>query len=176
MKVMARGGYAGMSIEEVAAEAGVSRPTIYLRYPGKAELATAALASYRDRGRPAETGDTHADLVARLRHFRRGVERPFGMAMIGSVLAEEHATPELLSLFRERVVDPRREELREVLEHARARGEFREGVDAEAAVNMLVGSYYAQYLAGDPFPEGWPESVVRTILEGLNKRGLQADL
>ena len=74
-----------MSIEEIAAEAGVSRPTIYLRYPGKAELATAALASYRDRGRPAETGETHADLVARLRHFRRVVECPFGMAMIGSV-------------------------------------------------------------------------------------------
>lgn len=35
MRVMARSGYAGMTIEEVAAEAGVSRPTIYLRYPGK---------------------------------------------------------------------------------------------------------------------------------------------
>lgn len=175
MKVMARSGYAGMSIEEVAAEAGVSRPTIYLRYPGKAELATAALAAYRDRGRPEETGDTHADLVARLRHFRLGVERPFGMAMIGSVLAEEHATPELLSLFRERVVEPRRRELREVLEHARERGELGEAADAEAAVNMLVGSYYAQYLAGDPFPEDWPGSVVRMILEGLNERGLRID-
>jgi AcrR family transcriptional regulator len=170
MKVMARSGYSGMSIEEVAAEAGVSRPTIYLRYPGKAELATAALATYRDRGRPQETGDTHADLVARLRHFRRGVERPFGMAMIGSVLAEEHTTPELLMLFRERVVEPRREELREVLEHAHERGELGEGADAEAAVNMLVGSYYAQYLAGGYFPDDWPEAVVGTILTGLNMR------
>lgn len=170
MKVMARSGYAGMSIEEVAAEAGVSRPTIYLRYPGKAELATAALASYRDRGRPQETGDTHADLVARLRHFRRGVERPFGMAMIGSVLAEEHATPELLMLFRERVVEPRRRELGEVLEHARERDELREEADAEAAVNMLVGSYYAQYLAGGSFSDDWPEAVVGMILTGLNIR------
>jgi AcrR family transcriptional regulator len=169
MRVMARSGYAGMSIEEVAAEAGVSRPTIYLRYPGKAELATAALASYRDVGRPGETGDTRADLVARLRHFRRGVERPFGMAMIGSVLAEEHATPELLSLFRERVVEPRRAEVREVLEHARERGELSENADLEAAVNMLVGSYYAQYLAGEPISDEWPEAVVRAILEGLNQ-------
>ena len=166
---MARRGYAGMSIEEVAAEAGVSRPTIYLRYPGKAELATAALASYRDVGRPEEKGDTHADLVARLGHFRRGVERPFGMAMIGSVLAEEHATPELLSLFRERVVEPRRAEVREVLEHAQERGELREDGDLEAAVNMLIGSYYARYLAGDPIPEDWPEAVVRTILDGLKE-------
>jgi AcrR family transcriptional regulator len=169
MRVMARGGYAGMSIEEVAAEAGVSRPTIYLRYPGKAELATAALASYRDMGRPEETGETREDLIARLRHFRRGVERPFGMAMIGSVLAEEHATPELLSLFRERVVEPRRAEVREVLEHALGRGELRKHADLDAAVNMLVGSYYAQYLAGDPFPDDWPDAVVHAVLDGLKK-------
>ena len=169
MRVMARGGYGRMSVEEVAVEAGVSRPTIYLRYSGKAELATAALAAYRDLGRPEETGDTRADLVARLRHFRGGVERPFGMAMIGSVLAEEQTTPGLLALFRERVVEPRRRELREVLGHARERGEFGAGGDVEAAINMLVGSYYAQYLAGTPFPEDWPEAAVDTILTGLGR-------
>lgn len=156
-----------MTIEEVAAEAGVSRPTIYLRYGDKAELATAALSSYRGVGRPEETGDARADLVARLRHFRRGVERPFGMAMIGSVLTEEYTTPELLELFRRRLVEPRRRELSEVLEHARERGELREDGDIEAAINMLVGSYYAQYLSGDPFPEDWPEAVVETVLRGL---------
>ncbi|MCA1716201.1 MAG: TetR/AcrR family transcriptional regulator [Actinobacteria bacterium] len=171
MRVMARKGYAGMTIDEVAAEARVSRPTIYLRYPGKAELATAALAAYRARGRPDETGDTRADLISRLRHFRKGIERPFGMAMLGSVLTEEHSTPELLALWRERLVKPRRAELREVLEHARARGELREGGDVEAAVNMLVGSYYAQYLAGNPFPDDWPEAVVDTILAGLGQPG-----
>ena len=88
------------------------------------------------------------------------MERPFGMAiMIGSVLAEEHATLELLSLFRERVVEPRHAEVREVLEHAQERGELRQDADLEAAVNMLIGSYYARYLAGDPFfPEDWPEA------------------
>ena len=91
------------------------------------------------------------------------------MAMIGSVLAEEHATPELLSLFRERVVEPRRNEVREVLEHAHERGELRKDTDLEAAVNMLIGSYYARYLAGDPFPEDWPEAVVGTVLKGLNE-------
>ena len=166
---MARNGYAGMTFEEVAAEAGVSRPTIYLRYSGKAELATAALGSYRDLGRPEETGEVRADLIARLRHFRKGIERPFGMAMVGSVLAEEQNTPELLALFRERLVEPRREELREVLEHAKERGELRKGGDVEAAVNMLIGSYYAQYLAGQPFPEGWPAAAVDTVLVGILK-------
>ena len=35
---------------------------------------------------------------------------------------------------------------------------------------MLVGSYYAQYLAGGSFPDDWPEAVVGTILTGLNMR------
>lgn len=166
LKVMSRKGYAGMTIEDVASEAGVTRPTIYLRYPGKAELATAALAAYRGQGRPEETGDLRTDLVSRLRHFKKGIERPFGMAMIGSVLAEEHTTPELLDLFRERLVEQRRKEIKEVLEHAQERGELREAVDLDAAVNALVGSYYACYLAGESF-EDWPETVVETVVSGL---------
>lgn len=167
LRIMGRSGYAGMSIEEVAAEAEVSRPTIYLRYAGKAELATAALAFWRTRGRPEETGRTREDLIARLEHFRRGVERPFGMAMIGSVLAEEHNTPELLALFRERIVRPRRKEVREVLEHARERGELKSDADLDAVVNMLVGSYYARHLAGDPVPNDWPGVMVDVVLSGL---------
>jgi AcrR family transcriptional regulator len=164
---MAERGYARMSVDAVAARAGVSKPTVYLRHASKAELATAALAAYQQRALPRPTGDTRADLVALLRHLRRGVERPFGMAMIGTVLAEEHHTPELLALFRERLVAPRRGALRAVLEAARERGELRPGADLDAAVQALVGAYYAQYLEGRPFPRRWPGSVVDVVLDGL---------
>src|SRR5262245_41964594 len=46
-------GYARMSMDAVAARAGVSKPTVYLRHPTKAELATAAIASMRAQPRPA---------------------------------------------------------------------------------------------------------------------------
>ena len=166
MAEMAERGYARMSIDAIAARAGVSKPTIYLRHSGKAELATAALAAFQQRALPRPTGDTRADLVAILRHLKRGVERPFGMAMIGTVLAEEAHTPELLSLFRERLVAPRRAALRGVLEAARDRGELREDADLDAAVAALVGAYYAQYLAGRPFPRRWPAPVVDVVLDG----------
>src|SRR5919204_5612287 len=105
---MAEQGYARMSVDAVASRAGVSKPTLYLRHPSKAALATAAVASLRSSPRPEPTGDTRADLVALLRLFRSGVERPYGIAMIGTVLAEEAHTPELMRLFRERLVEPRR--------------------------------------------------------------------
>jgi AcrR family transcriptional regulator len=156
---MARDGYARMSVDAVAAEAGVSKPTLYLRYPSKAALATAALAHVREQTAPSETGDTRADLIALLRHFRAGVERPFGMAMVGTVLAEAHHTPELFAQFRRRLVEPRRRMLHAVLELA-------DSADLETAVNMLVGSYYANYLAGR-IPRDWPQRAVGLILSGL---------
>jgi Tetracyclin repressor-like, C-terminal domain len=127
-----------------------------------------ALAHLREQTAPAETGDTRADLVAQLRHFRDGIERPFGMAMFGTVLAEEHHNPELLAQFREHVVEPRRRMLRSVLEGARARGELAADADLESAVNSFIGSFYASYLAGAAVPRDWPRRVVELILDGVS--------
>ena len=168
LTVMARDGYARMSFDGVAGEAGVTRPTVYLRHPTKAKLATAALAAYREYGKPHDSGDTRADLLARLRHFRRGVERPNGMAMLGTVLAEEPHTPEVLALWRERLVKPRRDELRAILRRALERGELRPDADIEAAVAMLVGSYFARYVERGRAPRGWPEAEVDMVLAALS--------
>lgn len=168
LKVMRENGYAGMSIEAVAAEAGVSRPTVYRRYPGgKSDLATAALADMRSRAAVPHTGDTRTDLIAELRRFQTGIQRPFGMAMIGTVLAEEHQHPELLDQFRDHVVTPRRLLLRSVLEAADERRELAPETDLDAAVNMLIGSYYAGYLAGGSVSADWPERTVDAVLPSM---------
>ena len=164
---LAEHGYARMSVDGVAARAGVSKPTVYLRHRTKADLATAAIASMRVQPRPEPTDDVRADLVAHLRLLRAGLERPHGMAMLGTMLAEEHDTPELLKLFRERLVAPRRRELRAVLEAARARGELRDGANLDAAVNALVGGLLARYLAGEALGGRFVTTLVDTILNGL---------
>jgi AcrR family transcriptional regulator len=164
---LGRDGYARMSIDQVAADAGVTRPTVYLRHPTKAQLATAALAAFRERRKPRDTGDTRADLLARLRHFKAGVERPNGMATLGTVLAEEHHTPELAASWRERLVAPRRDELRAILQRAKERGELRPEADVEAAVAMLVGSYFARYVEHGRVPRAWPKAEVDAVLKAL---------
>lgn len=131
---MGRDGYARMSIEQIAADAGVTKATIYRRYVGKAELATAAIADLRERRAPRRTGDVRKDLVAELRHFRRGVERPNGMAMIGTVLAEEAHVPELLEHLRRDVVLPRRERLRAII----ASADLRPGLDVDLATGRSL--------------------------------------
>ena len=93
------------------------------------------------------------------------------MAMLGTMLAEEHDTPELLALFRERLVAPRRRELRAVLEAARARGELRDAANVEVAVNALVGGLLARYLAGDALGGRFVATLVDTVLDGLLSAG-----
>jgi AcrR family transcriptional regulator len=160
-------GYARMTVDAVAARAGVSKPTIYLRHPTKADLATAAIASMRVQPRPEPTDDLRADLLAHLRLLRAGLQRPNGMTMLGTVLAEENDTPELLALFRERLVKPRRRELRAVLEAARDRGELRPGANLDVAVNALVGAFFARYLAGEPIGGRFVAALVDSVLDGV---------
>jgi AcrR family transcriptional regulator len=167
LRLMAQSGYVRMSMDLVAAEAGVTKPTIYRRYANKVELAMAAVVAYCDQAPPLYSGATRPDLIAQLDHFRRAIERPNGMAMLGTVLAEEHETPELLAGFREHLVFPRRQALRTILERAQARGEIRPDCDLGLAAAMLIGAYYAQYLAGAPFPADWSARVVDQALAGL---------
>lgn len=170
-KLMSQVGYARMSMDQVAAEAGITKPTIYLRYGSKEELATAAVAAARERSQVApDTGDTRADLITQLRHFLEGARRPYGMSLIGTVLAEEFETPQLLLHFREDVVGPRRALFRLILQRALDRGELRDGVDPDLAINLLVGAFYAQYLEGRPFEGSWAECVVDSVLRGIQRR------
>jgi AcrR family transcriptional regulator len=166
---LAGDGYTRMSLDAVAAAAGTTKPTIYRRWPGKAALAVAALEHLQAHEQPGPTGSTEADLIALLVDFRKKLLRPNGMAMIGTLLAEERHTPELLDLFRRRIVGPRRRGLLAILRQAQDRREFRAGADLEAAVNLLVGSFYARYLTGEGVPADWPERVVKTVLRGLRK-------
>lgn len=170
LHLLGRDGYARMSVDAVAAAARVTKPTIYRRYRSKtalAEAALAALAAARDASAPAQSGDLRADLVAQLRHFRAGISRPYGIALVGTVLAEATETPELLAIYRAQIVAPRRRMLRSVLEAAACRGALRPDADLDVAVNALVGAFYAQALAGDPLSEDWEERIVDTLLAGL---------
>ena len=101
---LATEGYARMSVESIAAEAGTTKPTIYRRWPTKADLAVEALARLQAAELPEPTGSLRTDLIAALRDFQKKLLRPNGMAMIGTVLAEEGHTPGLVGAFRRHIV------------------------------------------------------------------------
>lgn len=166
LELLASQGYTRMSLSQVAAAAQVSKSTIHLRWKTKADLLTAALAAVRMVDAPPPGGDLRTNLVHILEDFAATIERVNGMALIGTCLAEEAHTPELLALLRERTVLPRRTLLREALEQAQQTGQIREDADLEAAVSALLGPFYADCMAGRGGHPQWAEQAVDLVLAG----------
>lgn len=158
-------------MEAIAAAAGVGKPSIYRRWPSKAHLATAALSELQSQEARVVGHDSRQKLVSHLRGFRKSLLRRNGMAMLGTILAEEHRTPELMHLFRSRIVVRRRQLLKELIEQGVVAGDIRAGADIDAAVNLLVGSFYARYLAGQAISDEWPERAVAMVWPALASRG-----
>src|SRR5207248_10223439 len=71
LRHLAERGYAGMSINAIAAELGVSKPTIYLRWPSKVDLAAAAVTSLHVDQPEDPTGDVRIDLIAHVMSVKR---------------------------------------------------------------------------------------------------------
>ncbi|HET7855812.1 MAG TPA: TetR/AcrR family transcriptional regulator [Gaiellaceae bacterium] len=150
---LAEHGYERLSLAAVADEAGTTRPALYRRWPGKAELATAAIVALSTAASRQATDDPYADLIAELTAFRSGVTRPDGLSLVGTML-QRGTDPELVRLYRERLVIPRRTRLRAILERAVAGG-LVPGGDLDLAVASLTGSFYALALTGT-IPTRWP--------------------
>ncbi|MEZ5367329.1 MAG: TetR/AcrR family transcriptional regulator [Bryobacterales bacterium] len=167
LRHMADEGYSAMSIAAIAESAGVTKPALYRRWKSKADLATAALLQLQTEEPTPQTGDLEQDLRKALENFQRNLFRPNGMAMIGMLLSEEKRAPELIALFRERITRRRRQIVRSILEAGAARGEIPREADLDVAVNLLIGSFYAKYIADAKAPRNWPERVVRLVLAAL---------
>ena len=159
---LAASGYDAMSVVAVAEAAGTTRQALYRRWPSKADLATAAIASLSQAEGHPETDDPYVDLVAELTAFRDGVTRPNGIGMVGAML-QEATDPELVALYRARIVRPRRARLRRILERAVEADLVSADADIDYAVAACTGLYYGLHLAGARIARSWPERTAALV-------------
>jgi AcrR family transcriptional regulator len=156
-------GYARMSIAKVAEEAGVGRPAIYRRYADKAELVCAAIEFMRAQVPAPDSGDARKDLELHLDMARR----KFDMSLMGTLLVEEQSHPELLTLFRERMIGPQFERVAAALRRGQERGEVRSDLDVQAAARAVMGSFISHYVSqGRPGPS-WPKQAMDVLWPGF---------
>jgi AcrR family transcriptional regulator len=171
LRLLVEQGYDAMSIESVAAAAGVGKTTIYRRYPNKRELVVAAVLTIADTIElPPDTGSVRADLLD-VMHQAFGIfHSGIAFSMMGTLLVKERDDPELLDLFRRKVILPRMEIMGQVFRRAIDRGEVRGDVSIPLMVQMLAGSMFARHISGYPEDEVWLESVIDTLLRGVAVR------
>jgi AcrR family transcriptional regulator len=159
-------GYAGMSIEGVAAQAGTSAPSLRRRYPGKLALAVAAIDAMPVTPLPRVAAAPRADALAVLENIRDTMVRRDGLAVLGAVLAERDRHRELLAHFQRHVAGPPEDRLREALARGVASGGLPAGLDPGLTVSLLTGSLYACYLRDEPIPADWASRTLGVIWPG----------
>jgi AcrR family transcriptional regulator len=156
-------GYAGMSLESVAAAAGTTVPSVRRRYANKVQLVAAVIDSLRDAPLPPAAGSPRADAQAILRDFNRTLLRDNALTVVGSLLAEERRHPELLQRFRTCLVESRREQLRQALAAGVSAGQLPLATNLDVVTSMLVGSFYGRYLTAAGLPANWADQVLDTV-------------
>lgn len=156
-------GYAGMSLESVATAAGTTVPALRRRYHSKASMAIAVIDSLRVESMHAESGPPRRRALAVLHNFHANLLRANSMAVVGTLLSEERRHPELLAAFRGRLVGPRRAALRRALAEGISSGELPDSADPDILASMLIGSFYAWYIATSDIPDDWAERTLRQV-------------
>lgn len=169
LALLSERGFARMSMEAVAAAAGVGKPAIYRRYADKAALVAAVIAGRLPALEVPDLGDTRAELW-------QAVERGFPadgaayVGLIGGLIAEQERHPELIEAFRASVVLPRRAVGLALIERGQGRGDLRRDIAPETALDLFSGPFLARVFAGLDTGPRWRESAFAAWWDLLHER------
>ena len=167
-------GYDGLSIEGVAARAGVGKTTIYRRWPSKADLIVAAIKLYKAPIDPIPPGpdESTRDALARiLGGFTRSMSQTGSGKMLAGLVAEMARNPELARAVRVGLLEHRRSIVYAILERGIERGEVQPDIDLEMVGDLLGGAVVMRVLlTGGSVTPTFVREAVDTILDGISPR------
>ena len=165
LTILAESGYAGLTMDAVAAAAGVGKATIYRRWRTKSELVADAVAELsRSSIESPDTGSLEGDLRVLLHWLVRAVNGPLGAATRSLLSALPHE-PGLQEAFH---VGPLRvwsSSFRQVWERAETRGELRQPVAGTAVASTASAPILQRWLFdGRPVPEAFADEVLTEVV------------
>lgn len=144
--LLAEVGYDRLTVTEVAARAGVGRPTVYRRYPTKEALVAASVDALRSYAPAPDTGTLCGDLRAELLPRAAALGEPLLLQFVAVLLVSNAEGSSFAETYWRRAVAQRRAAFGEVLGRARARGELDPTLDDDLLIDVLAGAVLYQAL------------------------------
>jgi len=172
---LARSGFRALTVDAIAARAGVGKMTVYRRWPNKAAVVMDAFLSLVG---PATAFPEAPRAIDRIRGQMRlqaaFFNGKFGRA-IKALLGEAQFDAELAEAFRDRWLTPRRQMTRRMLREAVRQGDLRADRDLETVIDLLYGPiYYRLQLGTGPITAAYMEGVFARAMRGLARPSASA--
>jgi len=164
LELLARDGYAGLTLNALAARGGVAKTTILRRWGSKAAVAAAAVQrlALHSVDLP-ESGTLRGDLNA-LQEKAVAVFTDGEGSFVPRLMRESGHHPEIAELLHT-VIHTRRLAYHRILGRAIARGELDPDVDQDMIIDMLIGPIWTRLLiTRDPITQGLIEEIVGVII------------
>lgn len=167
--ILEEAGYAGVTIEGVAARAAVAKSTIYRWWKSKAELVMEAYShTVAERMPEPDTNTLSGDLAAFTAALYQVVDHPLRVRALRGMMAEAQLDPAFEAPFRN-WVQSRRAVVARLLTRGIERGELPADLDLDYATDLIFGPFWYRLLVGHaPLdPAQAPDHIYR-ILHGLS--------
>ena len=157
-------GYAGLTLDELAARSGVAKTTILRRWPSKAAVAAAGVERLALQSVDVpDSGALKVDLLALLHGAVEAFVRGRGQ-FVAQLIREAGHHPEITDLLYT-VIHTRRQAYRRVLALAIARGELAPSIDQDLLIDLLIGPIWTRMLiTRDPITREYVDSIVEAVL------------
>lgn len=168
MQLLEEEGYGGVTIEAIAKRAGVSKATMYRRWPNRASV---ILSAFLCRVMKHIELDVAQDPEASLRLQMDNIVTVLcnsGGTVLSALLAESQACPQFASEFREHFVGLFREQAYGFVRRGIDNGQFKADLDAEVVVDVLFGPLFHALLLGHrQICNGYAARIADTVFGGI---------
>jgi EmrB/QacA subfamily drug resistance transporter len=160
--LLADAGMSSLTYHAVAARSGIGTATLEHYWGSRVDAVTDALAEVFRAHPVPDTGDLRQDLCDYVSDVGRMLSEPRARQVLGALIAEASADPELSDALRQRVGEPRR---REIAERLGADGS-QLTVPVDVAIDLLVGPVYhrAIVVAEGPVDPALVDAVVDAVV------------
>ncbi|NOT70925.1 MAG: TetR/AcrR family transcriptional regulator [Hyphomicrobium sp.] len=169
-ELLAEGGIAAVTIEEVAARSGISRPTIYRSWPNAKAVAMAALMEPSPSTKPGgKPRSLRGELKQAIAEMVSAFSTPAGRSAAALIASADHST-ELAKVFRHHLLLNGRERVLAILRAGIERGDLRSRLDVEVAADLVMAPVFFRLLVGhQALSASLADTIVDQALGGIAK-------
>jgi AcrR family transcriptional regulator len=172
LDLLAEHGVTGLTMEAVAARAGVAKTTVYRRWSTKEELVVDTLVQLKGPVPAAPAGPVRESLCLLLNRMRAGWQTGGSAGLMRRLIGDADDYPQLTEAYWRRVVSPRRQVLRAVLERGVDAGQVRPDADLDLMIELLVAPLLVRTVIRPvPVTDDQVAEIVDAVLAGVAPAG-----